>query len=46
MEFGAHIFGVGALAEPETLADVARLAEELGYHSVFLADHGSPVCCP
>lgn len=39
MEFGAHIFGVGALAEPETLAEVARLAEELGYHSVFLADH-------
>jgi probable F420-dependent oxidoreductase len=39
MEFGAHIFGVGALADPATLADVARLAEQLGYHSVFLADH-------
>ena len=39
MEFGAHIFGVGALADPVTLAEVARLAESLGYHSVFLADH-------
>lgn len=39
MEFGANIFGVGALADPGTLADVARLAEDLGYHSVFLADH-------
>jgi len=39
MDFGAHIFGVGPLAEPETLAHVARRAEELGYHSVFLADH-------
>lgn len=39
MDFGAHIFGVGALADPGTLADVARLAEDLGYHSVFLADH-------
>lgn len=39
MDFGAHIFGVGPLAEPETLAQLARRAEELGYHSVFLADH-------
>jgi probable F420-dependent oxidoreductase len=39
VEFGANIFGVGALADPETLADVARLAEDLGYHSVFVADH-------
>jgi probable F420-dependent oxidoreductase len=39
MQFGAHIFGVGALADPVTLAEVARLAESLGYHSVFLADH-------
>jgi probable F420-dependent oxidoreductase len=39
VNFGAHIFGVGALADPATLADVARLAEDLGYHSVFLADH-------
>jgi len=37
--FGAHIFGVGALAEPASLVEVARLAEQLGYHSVFLADH-------
>ena len=39
MQFGAHIFGLGALAEPATLVEVARLAEHLGYHSVFLADH-------
>ena len=39
MEFGANIFGVGALADPGALADVARLAEDLGYHSVFVADH-------
>lgn len=39
MQFGANIFGVGALADPGTLADVARLAEDLGYHSVFVADH-------
>lgn len=39
MQFGAHIFGVGALADPGILGEVARLAESLGYHSVFLADH-------
>ncbi len=39
MQFGAHIFGIGALADPQTLGDVARLAESLGYHSVFVADH-------
>ena len=39
MEFGAHIFGVGALADPAALAEVARTAEALGYHSVFVADH-------
>ncbi len=39
MQFGAHIFGVGALAEPATLVEVARLSESAGYHSVFLADH-------
>ncbi|MBI2562975.1 MAG: LLM class F420-dependent oxidoreductase [candidate division NC10 bacterium] len=39
MDFGAHIFGVGALADPGPLGDVARLAEDLGYHSVFVADH-------
>jgi probable F420-dependent oxidoreductase len=39
MEFGAHIFGVGALADPVALGEVARLAEATGYHSVFLADH-------
>ncbi len=35
MEFGAHIFGVGELADPKTLVEVAQLAEELGYHSIF-----------
>ena len=39
MQFGANIFGVGALAHPGDLADAARLAEDLGYHSVFVADH-------
>lgn len=39
MDFGANIFGVGALADPAALADVARHAEALGYHSVFVADH-------
>jgi len=39
MQFGAHIFGVGALANPVTLAEVARMAEDLGYHSIFVADH-------
>ena len=39
VQFGANIFGVGALADPAALAEVARLAEDLGYHSVFVADH-------
>lgn len=37
VDFGANILGVGAL-DPGTLADVARLAEDLGYHSVFDPD--------
>lgn len=39
MQFGAHIFGVGELADPKTLVEVAQLAEALGYHSIFVADH-------
>ncbi len=39
MQFGAHIFGVGELADPKTLVEVAQLAEDLGYHSIFVADH-------
>ncbi len=39
MQFGAHIFGVGELANPKTLVEVAQLAEALGYHSIFVADH-------
>ena len=37
MDFGANIFGVGTLADPEAFASVARLAEDLGNHSVFIA---------
>ncbi|GIX48392.1 MAG: hypothetical protein KatS3mg131_2603 [Candidatus Tectimicrobiota bacterium] len=39
MEFGVHLFGVGPLADPVTLGEVARLAEALGYDAVFVADH-------
>ena len=39
MDFGVHLFGVGAMADPVELARVARRAEDLGYHSVFVADH-------
>jgi probable F420-dependent oxidoreductase len=39
LDFGVNVFGVGALADPRALAEVARLAEQLGYHSVFVADH-------
>lgn len=39
MQFGAHIFGVDELADPKTLVEVAQLAEALGYHSIFVADH-------
>ena len=39
MQFGAHIFGVGELADPKILVEVAQLAEDLGYHSIFVADH-------
>ena len=39
MEFGAHLFGVGAMADPRALVEATRLAEDAGYHSVFLADH-------
>jgi probable F420-dependent oxidoreductase len=39
VNFGANLFGVGPLADPERLAGVARLAESLGYHSIFVADH-------
>lgn len=39
MKFGAHLFGVGAMAEPATLVEAARLAEDAGYDSIFLADH-------
>ena len=35
MQFGAHIFGVGALAEPATLVEVVRLVGHLGYHTVY-----------
>jgi probable F420-dependent oxidoreductase len=39
MEFGANIFGVGPLADPRTLTEMAQLAEARGFDSVFVADH-------
>lgn len=39
MDFGVHLFGVGAMADPAELSKAARRAEDLGYHSVFVADH-------
>ena len=39
MDFGVHLFGVGAMADPVELSKAARRAEDLGYHSVFVADH-------
>ena len=39
MEFGVHLPHVGPFATPEAIAGVARKAEELGYHSVWVSDH-------
>ncbi|MGE3538478.1 MAG: LLM class flavin-dependent oxidoreductase [Candidatus Tectimicrobiota bacterium] len=39
MQFGAHIFGVGAMAEPAALLEVARLAKEPGCSALLLAAH-------
>jgi len=39
MEVGAIIPNAGSKASPENIAIVARWAEELGYHSVWVTDH-------
>lgn len=39
MKLGLSSTNVGAFAEPERMALVARLAEELGYDSLWVADH-------
>ncbi len=39
MEFGIHLPHVGPFATPEAISGVARKAEELGYHSVWVSDH-------
>ena len=39
MEFGIHLPQVGPFATPEAISGVARKAEELGYHSVWVSDH-------
>ncbi len=39
MEFGVHLPHVGPFATPEAINGVARKAEELGYHSIWVSDH-------
>ncbi len=39
MEFGVHLPHVGPFATPEAIVGVARKAEELGYHSLWVSDH-------
>jgi probable F420-dependent oxidoreductase len=39
LEFGVHLPHVGPFASPEAIAGVARKAEELGYHSIWVSDH-------
>ena len=39
MEFGIHLPHVGPFATPEAINGVARKAEELGYHSLWVSDH-------
>ena len=39
MEFGIHLPHVGPFATPEAITAVARKAEELGYHSLWVSDH-------
>lgn len=39
MQFGIHLPHVGPFATAETIAALARRAEELGYHSVWASDH-------
>ena len=39
MEFGVHLPQVGPFASPEAIVGVARKAEDLGYHSLWVSDH-------
>jgi len=39
MEAGVLIPSAGPKATPENILDVARLAERLGYHSIWVTDH-------
>ena len=39
MNYGVTLTGVGAMADPEKLRRLARKAEQLGFHSVWLFDH-------
>ena len=39
LEFGVHLPHVGPFATPEAISEVARKAEELGYHSIWVSDH-------
>ena len=39
MEYGIHLPHVGPFASPDAIVGVARKAEELGYHSLWVSDH-------
>lgn len=39
MQFGVHLPHVGPFVTPEAIVGVAQKAEELGYHSLWVADH-------
>ncbi len=39
MEYGIQLPHVGPFATPEAITGVARKAEELGYHSIWVSDH-------
>ena len=39
MEVGVIVPNAGPKASPENIVAVARLADELGYHSIWLTDH-------
>jgi probable F420-dependent oxidoreductase len=39
MEIGVRLPGAGAKVSPQNIAIIARWAEELGYHSVWVSDH-------
>ena len=39
MEYGVHLPHVGPFATPEAIVGVAKKAEELGYHSLWVSDH-------